>query len=98
MQRLTIASIAIIAGLALAGTVAGQGRHDEKPHGMPKAAAAESSQSASTAAGTGGRHDERPHGMKKAVKTKAAEPTPAKVGATQPADTKAAPANKGPVQ
>lgn len=55
-----------------------QGRHDDKPHGMPKnMPMATESQGAAAPAG---RHDEKPHGPKKpAVKKAAAKKTePAK--------------------
>ena len=64
--------IAIAASLVLAGAAYGQGRHDEKPHGSGKPAAA-SKERGSVEGVSGGRHDERPHGPKKKAKPKAVE-------------------------
>ncbi len=66
MKRTPIAMIVFVASTAL-GTIAwAQGRHDDKPHGMPKnmPMAAESQGAPAPA----GRHDEKPHGQKKPAK------------------------------
>lgn len=68
MKTKIIAAFTMILGLALSATALAQGRHDEKPHGMPKnPPAAESGETAKGPA-VGGRHDEKPHGMKKVAK------------------------------
>lgn len=65
MKSKLLAAFTMILGIALSASAFAQGRHDEKPHGMPKnPPAAESSESARGPA-VGGRHDEKPHGMKK---------------------------------
>lgn len=73
MKRTLIATIALVAGLGLAGTVFAQ-RHDEKPHGYNAQAAAAAKTEVTTPAGAGGRHDEKPHGVTK-------KSAPAKVAA-----------------
>lgn len=47
-----------------------QGRHDDKPHGMPKDMPMAAESPAATA--PAGRHDEKPHGPKKPAVKKAA--------------------------
>ena len=62
----------VLAALALVLTAGGsayaQGRHDEKPHGMKKEAAAATEKGKRQA--TGGRHDEGPtsHGQRRSAK------------------------------
>lgn len=56
MKTKTLAALTMILGVALSTAAFAQGRHDEKPHGMGKPAAAQEGQVTRTA--TGGRHDE----------------------------------------
>lgn len=81
MKSRFIAVLAVAVGLALAGSTFAQGRHDEKPHGMPKNPPAASSDEKASGPQVGGRHDERPHGMKKPA---------AKKDGSQPGDDKGA--------
>lgn len=66
MKPTAIATIVFAASTALGSAAYAQGRHDDKPHGMPKdmpmAAKSEG------APGPAGRHDERPHGQMKPAK------------------------------
>ena len=68
MKKHLVAIAALAASLTAASGAYPQGRHDEKPHGMKKEAAAASEQARRQ--GTGGRHDEGPtsHAKKKASK------------------------------
>ena len=56
MKTKTLAALTTILGIALSASAFAQGRHDEKPHGMGKPAAAPESKE--TRIATGGRHDE----------------------------------------
>ena len=56
MKKHLVAIAALAVGLTAASGAYPQGRHDEKPHGMKKEAAAASEQGRRQ--GTGGRHDE----------------------------------------
>lgn len=56
--------IAALAAVAMIGTAAAQGRHDEKPHGSAKPSASQDKERKAPPM-TGGRHDERPHGTMK---------------------------------
>ena len=76
MRRLTIYAMAAAISVALGTAAYAQSRHDEKPHGMGKPAAA---QDTSVTDRTPGRHDERPHGPSKSKK-KAAKGADAKKG------------------
>jgi len=66
MKTKTLAVLTMILGIALSTSAFAQGRHDEKPHGMGKPAAA-TPESKETRIATGGRHDEgvTTHGAKK---------------------------------
>ncbi len=82
MKSKTIAALSMILGIALSTTSFGQARHDEKPHGMGKAAATADDGKAKAPA-TGGRHDAggTSHGMPKAAAKKdAAKPVDDKAG------------------
>ena len=73
MKRDIATAIALVIGLALAGTAWAQGRHDDRPHGYDKRKAeAAAATKPATASSTGGRHDERPHGVSKPKTTPAA--------------------------
>jgi len=76
MKSKTLAALTMILGIALSTTAFAQGRHDEKPHGQDKPAAA--SPDKERAIPRAGRHDDRPHGMK----------VPAKKDATKAGDDK----------
>jgi hypothetical protein len=75
MNRQLITTIALLAGLGLAGTAFAQGRWDERPHGYNALLAAQKSAVTAPSA-VGGRHDERPHGMTKTVAPKQVEAKP----------------------
>ena len=63
MKHIAIATIVFAVSTAVGSAAYAQGRHDDKPHGMPKdMPMAKESQGAPAPAG---RHDERPHGQKK---------------------------------
>lgn len=64
-------AITLIASLALAGAVAAQGRHDEKPHGMSKPA--EAATISEPKVHPGGRHDEQAHKSAIATEKKSAK-------------------------
>lgn len=82
MKRTAIAAIVFAVGTALSTASYAQGRHDEKPHGMPKdMPMATDSQAAPAPAG---RHDEKPHGKKKP----AAKKSDGKAAAQKSQDTK----------
>ena len=68
MNRTLITAVALSAALALSTAAYSQGRHDEKPHGMKRAAA----ESTDKAAATGGSHDsgQTTHGPAKKAATK----------------------------
>ena len=70
MKTKTLAALTIILGIALSTSAFAQGRHDEKPHGMGKPAAAQESKV--TRIATGGRHDEgvTTHGARKTAAPK----------------------------
>lgn len=70
MKRYLVAVAVLAFASALPVTAAAQGRHDEKPHGVTKAAPKSPDQS--RAAATGGRHDEggSTHGKKKTAAKK----------------------------
>lgn len=57
MKTKTLAVLTMILGIALSTAAFAQGRHDEKPHGMGKPAAA-APEGKETRTATGGRHDE----------------------------------------
>lgn len=63
MKSKFLPALATILGIALSTPAFAQGRHDEKPHGMGKPAAASPDKERS--ADVSGRHDEKPHGKKK---------------------------------
>jgi hypothetical protein len=63
MKRRIAQVIAVTLGLALAGAVQAQTRHDEKPHGPPKNAASATKTKQVKQSGMAGRHDEKPHGV-----------------------------------
>ncbi|MEO8507779.1 MAG: hypothetical protein ABI593_09130 [Betaproteobacteria bacterium] len=93
MKRTSIATIALIAGLGLAGTAFGQ-RHDEKSHGYNAPAAAAAKTEVATPAP--GRHDEKPHGVTKKsapakVAAKSGAAPAAEAPAVKPDATKTAP-------
>jgi hypothetical protein len=67
MKSKTLATFAMILGIALSAPAFAQGRHDEKPHGMAKNPPAQATDTERKSAGSG-RHDEKPHGMKKSAK------------------------------
>ena len=76
MKHIGIAAIVFVAGTALGTTAYAQGRHDDRPHGMPKdMPMATDSQGAPAPAG---RHDEKPHGQKKPAAKKAGDKAAAK--------------------
>ena len=66
MNPKILAALTTILGIALSTSAFAQGRHDEKPHGMGKPAAATQA-SKETRIATGGRHDEgvTTHGTRK---------------------------------
>ena len=68
MKKLALSIGALVLGVAMASSVLGQGRHDEKPHGTTKPSAASETQYQPM---PGGRHDEKPHGPRKPVAKKA---------------------------
>lgn len=70
MKSKTIAALSMILGIALSTTSFAQGRHDEKPHGSTKPAAAAEGRAMPRA--TGGRHDSggTSHGTPKAAAKK----------------------------
>ena len=76
MKHAAITTVVFIFSAALGTASFAQGRHDDKPHGMPKnMPMTTESQGAPAPAG---RHDEKPHGQKKpAAKKPAAERTQA---------------------
>ena len=78
-----IYAIAAAIGFALATTAYAQGRHDEKPHGVPGKPSAAPETSASDR--QPGRHDERPHGKPatKGKKAQAKKAEPKKDGANK---------------
>ena len=61
-MKAVITMTAALAAIAMMGTAAAQGRHDEKPHGSAKPSASQDKERKAPPM-TGGRHDERPHGM-----------------------------------
>ncbi len=63
MKRIGIAAIAFVAGTALGTAAYAQGRHDDRPHGMPKDMPM--AKDCTGAPAPAGRHDEKPHGEKK---------------------------------
>jgi hypothetical protein len=63
MKRQIAQVIAVASGLALAGALQAQTRHDEKPHGPPKNAASATKTKQVKQPKVAGRHDERPHGV-----------------------------------
>ena len=70
MKRILLHAAIAAIGLALGSAALAQGRHDDKPHGVPgKPAAAPDS---SVTDRTPGRHDERPHGKAKKKSDKSA--------------------------
>ena len=71
MKRIAIATIVFAASATIGSAAYGQGRHDDKPHGMPKnmPMATESKEAPAPA----GRHDEKPHGQKKPAAKKSAD-------------------------
>ena len=71
MKRTTIAVIVLGISVALGTAAYAQGRHDDKPHGVPKdmPMATESHGAPAPA----GRHDEKPHGQKKPAAKKSAD-------------------------
>jgi hypothetical protein len=74
MKSKSLTALAMILGIALSTSAFAQGRHDEKPHGMPKNPPAAESSDGDKGPAVGGRHDEKPHGMKKpAVKKDSAK-------------------------
>ncbi len=71
MKHTAIATVVFIVSAALGTVSFAQGRHDDRPHGMPKdKPMATESQVAPAPAG---RHDEKPHGQKKLVAKKLAD-------------------------
>ena len=71
MKQISIATIVFAVSTAVGSAAYAQGRHDDKPHGMPKnMPMATESQGAPAPAG---RHDERPHGQKKPATKKSAD-------------------------
>lgn len=84
MKRTAIATLVFALGSVFATASYAQGRHDEKPHGMPKPAAQES-ENTSAGAGMTGRHDEKPHGTKKKAAKKQRETKPEAAGETKDA-------------
>jgi hypothetical protein len=80
MRTGTLAAFAMVVGFALSGSAFAQGRHDEKPHGMPAKPPAAATDTDRVYAGSG-RHDEKPHGMRKpAVKKDATKAVDDKAG------------------
>ena len=71
MKKLVITAAALTLAIAVPVSGMAQGRHDEKPHGVTKAAPATTAQARTGS--TGGRHDEggTTHAKKKAVAKKA---------------------------
>jgi hypothetical protein len=69
MKRGIAQVVAVTFGLALAGAVQAQTRHDEKPHGAPKNAASATKAKQVKQSGIAGRHDERPHGVARETPT-----------------------------
>ena len=69
MKRRIAQVIAVAFGLALAGAVQAQMRHDEKPHGPQKNAASATKTKQVKQSGMAGRHDEKPHGVAKEAPT-----------------------------
>ena len=71
MKRTAIAAIVLGISAAVGTTAYAQGRHDDKPHGMPKhmPMATEGKEAPAPA----GRHDERPHSQKKPAAKKSAD-------------------------
>jgi len=76
MKHAVVTMVVLIFSASVGSASFAQGRHDDKPHGMPKnMPMATESQGAPASAG---RHDERPYGQKKpAAKKPAAEKTEA---------------------
>ncbi len=66
MKTAAIATIVFAASTAIGTAAYAQGRHDDKPHGMPKDMPM--SMDSKAAPAPAGRHDEKPHGQKKAAK------------------------------
>ncbi len=79
MKIAAIAAMVFAISTAIGTAAYAQGRHDDKPHGMPKdmPMATESK----GPPGPAGRHDERPHGQKKAAKKPADKAAGDKAGA-----------------
>jgi len=68
--------LAVAAALAFAGSVAAQGRHDEKPHGTAKPV--EGATISEPKVHPGGRHDEQSHKSAIAAQKKAKKADPAR--------------------
>jgi len=69
MKRIAVIMTAGFIFTTALGTASfAQGRHDDKPHGMPKNMPMATDNHGTAA--PAGRHDERPHGPKKAVAKK----------------------------
>ena len=94
MNRQLITSIALLAGLGLAGPAFAQGRWDERPHGYNAQLAAQKS-AATAPSAVGGRHDERPHNMTKTAAPKEAEMKPDTAPATVPSVATTEPQSAG---
>jgi hypothetical protein len=69
MKHTAIAAMVFGISVALGTSAYAQGRHDDKPHGMPKDMPMATKSEG--APGPAGRHDERPHGQKKPAKKSA---------------------------
>jgi len=71
MKHTAIATVVFLVSAGLGTASFAQGRHDDKPHGMPKDMPMATKDQAAPA--PAGRHDEKPHGPKKPAAKKSAD-------------------------